>query len=624
MKASKIYKSMTKKQRKLFIRIIVSLVLAVPCFLIPEEFHLIRAFAFLVPYLVVGYDILLKALKNIVKGQVFDENFLMAIATVGAYALTEFSEAVMVMLLYQAGELFQSYAVSRSRRSISALMDIRPDYANLLLPDGKFEQVAPEKVKVGEMIIIKSGEKIPLDCTVVSGVSEIDTSSLTGESALRTVEKGNCLTSGCVNISGTLTARVDKCFGESTVSKILELTENSAARKSKSENFITKFARYYTPAVCLCALLMAGIPTLLFGNFFVYLKSALIFLVVSCPCALVISVPLSFFSGIGCASKHGILVKGAGFIEKAAKLDKIIFDKTGTLTQGYFSVTGSKISPDFSYESVINFAAKAEYFSDHPLAKALKRELPEITSDGVSDTKQIIGKGVYAKIDGKEVYVGNKALMKQIGIDVSEDENIATALYVAVDKRLAGTIYVEDKVKDDAAKSLELIKKNGISTTVMLTGDREVVGKHIANKLGIDKAYFELLPDDKVRIAESIISERENGKQTGYVGDGINDAPVLSIADVGFAMGGLGSDAAIEAADIVLMDDKLSKLPLTMKIAKKTMRIVMQNIVFAIGVKLAVMVITIFGFSSMWLAIFADVGVSVIAILNAIRTFNIK
>ena len=619
------WKSMTKKQKKLFKRILFAALLVVPCFFIPDRYLYLRAAAFAIPYVVAGYDILLKAVKNIRSGQIFDENFLMGIATVGAYALGEFSEAVMVVILYQAGELFQSLAVSRSRRSIAALMDIRPDYANLCGPDGSYEAVSPEKVKIGDEILIKSGEKIPLDCKILSGVSEIDTSSLTGESLPREAAPGDTLISGCVNISGTLRATVTKTFGESTVSKILELTEHSASRKSKSENFITKFAKYYTPTVCALALWMAVIPTLFTGNFAAHLKSALIFLVVSCPCALVISVPLSFFCGIGCASKNGILVKGAGFVEGLSKLDTVIFDKTGTLTEGRFTVTHVACEPGYDEKTLLRLAAGAEYYSDHPIASAVKRAFPIDSSGAPADAVQIVGKGVSAQIDGKKVLVGNRALMEEHGFAPAKTERPETALYVAEGEAFAGVIYVSDTLKPDAAAALAELKKRGVRRTVMLTGDKQTVGDAIATSLGIDEAHCELLPADKVAHAETILTRREPGKLVAYVGDGVNDAPVLARADVGIAMGGLGSDAAIEAADVVLMDDKPSKLPLALSIARKTMRIVRQNIIFAIGVKAAVMLLTAAGLAdSMWLAIFADVGVSVLAILNALRTFRIR
>jgi len=618
-------KNMTKKQKKLFFRIITAVLLALPCFFIPEKYIIIRAIAFLIPYAVAGHDIIFKAIRNIKNGQIFDENLLMGIATIGAYGLGEFSEAVMVVLLYQAGELFQSCAVSRSRKSIAALMDIRPDYANILKDDGSYDTVSPESVNIGDIILIKSGEKIPLDCIVTEGISEIDTASLTGEALPRSVSTGDTLISGSVNISGTLRARVVKTFGDSTVSKILELTENSAERKSKSENFITKFARYYTPVVCVLALCMAVIPTLIDGNFSANLKSALIFLVVSCPCALVISVPLSFFCGIGCASKNGILIKGANYIEALSDVDTVIFDKTGTLTCGKFKVVSVECACNISESEVIQLAAAAEYYSDHPIALALKCYTDSSFAENISESRQIIGKGVYAKVDGKAVYVGNYELMKDAGIVCEKAKSIHTPLYVAHDGRLCGIIFISDAIKSETKDALIKLKEAGIKRTVMLTGDKKAVAENISSSVGITEIHCELLPNDKVQIAEAIIKNRKNKKKTAFVGDGINDAPVLSVADVGIAMGALGSDAAIEASDVVIMDDKLTKLPTAIKIAKKTMGIVRQNIVFAIGIKLAVMILSALHITSnMWLAIFADVGVAVLAILNALRTFNIK
>lgn len=618
-------KKMTKKQKKMLYRILISVILLIPCLFIPEKYTLIRAIVFLLPYGIAGYDVILKACRNIRCGQIFDENFLMALATVGAYGLGEYFEAVMVVILYQAGELFQSCAVSHSRKSIAALMDIRPDYANLIKEDGTFETVSPESVKIGDRILIKSGEKIPLDCTVVSGTSEIDVSSLTGESVPVSVKAGDAIVSGSVNINGTLYAEATRLFGESTVSKILELTENSAERKSKSENFITKFAKYYTPIVCALALCMAVIPTLLFGNFSSNLKSALIFLVVSCPCALVISVPLSFFCGMGCASQNGILIKGGNYIEALSKTETIIFDKTGTLTVGKFEVINIEPHGEFTDEELLHYAAKAEYFSEHPIAAALKNAVPGINSDGIGENRQIIGKGIYAEVDKNKVYVGNAALMADNSIEFTESNRKETPLYVAVNGKFAGTVYVSDKIKADAQTAFAKLSKLGVKKTVMLTGDKSRIGEDVGNELGINEIHCELLPEDKVALAEKIIGKTASGKSTAYVGDGINDAPVLSRADIGIAMGGIGSDAAIEAADVVLMDDSLLKLPIALSIAKKNMRIVKENIVFAIGIKISVMLLSALGISSsMWLAIFADVGVCVLAILNALRTFKIK
>ena len=613
---------MTRKQKKMLIRIIAASVILIACFFIPDENEILRAIAFFVPYAIAGYDIVIKAAKNIRNGQIFDENLLMGIATIGAYGLREYSEAVMVVILYQAGELFQSMAVSRSRKSISELMDIRPDYANLALEDGSYKTVSPEQVCVGDKILIKSGEKIPLDCVITDGESEIDTSSITGESVPRAAKVGDEIVSGCVNISGTLTARVTKTFGESTVSKILELTENNAQRKSKSEKFITRFARVYTPTVVALAVCMAVIPTLIFGNFSAHLKSALIFLVISCPCALVISVPLSFFCGIGCASKNGILIKGANYVESLSGVGRIIFDKTGTLTSGKFEVTDVICQSGFDRDEILTLASMAEFYSDHPIALAVKSAMPFDSSDGISSSRQIIGKGVYADIDGQSVYVGNAALMSDIGVVCMEYDGAKTALHVAADGKYAGTLLISDTVKDGAKEALASLRRRGVKEMIMLTGDRKEVGEDVAEKIGLDSVRSNLLPEDKVRIAEEIMSASDS--TTAYVGDGINDAPVLSVADVGIAMGAMGSDAAIEAADIVLMDDSLSKLDTAFAISKKTLRIVKQNIVFAIGVKVLIMLLSAVGFANMWMAIFADVGVSVIAILNALRTFNIK
>ena len=618
------YKSMTKKQKKMFKRIILAAFFTLPCFFIPEKYLLVRGIAFLVSYAIAGNDIIFKALRNIKNGQIFDENLLMCIATIGAYTLAEFSEAVMVVLLYQVGELFQSCAVSKSRKSIAALMDIRPDYANIIKDDGSYDTVNPESINIGDIILIKSGERIPLDCEITEGSSEVDTSSLTGESVPSSVNTGDLLISGSVNISGMLKAKVIKTYGDSTVSKILELTEHCAERKSKSVNFIAKFARYYTPIVCILALCMAIIPTALGGSFAANLKRSLIFLVVSCPCALVISVPLSFFCGIGCASKNGILIKGANYIEALAGVDTVIFDKTGTLTCGKFSVVSVESYNNYAEKDILRLAAAAEFYSDHPIAMALKSYAEASYTKNISESHHIIGKGVYAKYKEANIYVGNSELMHQIGIPCDSTSNAYTQLYVAINENLIGTIHIADSIKPDTEDALDKLKNSGIKHTVMLTGDKKAVAESIAALLGISEVHSELLPGDKVRIAEEIIKSNKK-KKTVFAGDGINDAPVLSIADVGIAMGAMGSDAAIEAADVVIMDDKLSKIPTTLRISKKTMSIVYQNIVLAIGIKVAVMILSAFGITdSMWLAIFADVGVAIIAILNALRTFHIK
>ena len=614
---------MTKKQKKLLYRIIISLVLFLLCIFIPEEYALVRALAFLAPYIVVGYDVIKKAALNIASGRIFDENFLMLAATLGAYALKEYSEAVMVLILYQIGELFQSCAVSKTRKSITALMDIRPDYANRVEENGEINVVSPEEISVGDVILIKSGERIPVDCVVLKGESYIDTVSLTGEASPVAVKEDSRLTSGCVNISGTLYARVLKPYSESTVAKILELTEKSAEKKSKSENFITKFAKYYTPAVCLLAVLIVLIPTLIYGDFASHVKSGLIFLVVSCPCALVISVPLSFFCGIGGASKNGILIKGAVYIEALSKLKTVIFDKTGTLTKGKFEVSEIRSANGFTEKELLYYAAAAEKYSGHPIAAALRNNA-DISGAVVENAEQSVGKGIRALVDGKNISVGNKTLMYDENIEFEEFKGEGTAAYVSVSGVYAGVIAVKDMIKDGAKEALETLKKYG-AEPVMLTGDKESSGKSVARELGIEKAYFEPLPADKVGIAEIIISENKAEKRiTAFAGDGINDAPVLTASDVGIAMGVIGSDAAIEASNVVLMDDNLSKIPLAIKISAKTMKIVKQNIFFALAVKAAVMILSVMGLANMWLAIFADVGTAFLAILNAIRALKIK
>ena len=613
---------MTKKQKKLLYRIIISLVLFLACIFIPEEYGLLRALAFLAPYIVVGYDVVKKAVLNIASGRVFDENFLMLAATLGAYALKEYSEAVMVLILYQIGELFQSCAVSKTRKSVTALMDIRPDYANKVTENEEIKVVSPEEISVGDVILIKSGERIPVDCVVTKGESYIDTAALTGEASPVAVKEGIRLTSGCVNISGTLYAKVIKPYSESTVAKILELTEKSAEKKSKSENFITKFAKYYTPAVCLLAVLIVLIPTLIYGDFASHVKSGLIFLVVSCPCALVISVPLSFFCGIGGASKNGILIKGAVYIEALSKIKTVIFDKTGTLTKGKFELSETKTANGFTEKELLYYAAAAEKYSGHPIAAVLRNNA-DISGAVVENAEQSVGKGIRALVDGRKVNVGNKTLMSDEKIEFEDYSGTGTAVYVSVDGIYAGIIAVKDMIKDGAKDALSTLKKYGVEP-VMLTGDKESSGKAVSLELGIEKAYYELLPADKVEIAEKIISEnRAENKITAFAGDGINDAPVLSASDVGIAMGVIGSDAAIEASNVVLMDDNLSKIPLAIKISAKTMRIVKQNIVFALAVKAAVMILSVMGLANMWLAVFGDVGVAVIAILNAMRTERI-
>ncbi len=612
---------MTGKQKKMLARILASAVLLIAAAFVPAK-GWARLILFLVPYGVIGWDVLWRAVRNISHGQVFDENFLMSIATVGAFFTGEYPEAVAVMLFYQVGELFQSYAVGRSRQSISALMDIRPDYANLE-KDGELIQVDPEEVQIGQEIVVKAGEKIPLDGVVVEGSSLIDTSSLTGESLPREVHAGSDIISGCVNQSGLLKVRVTKEFGESTVAKILDLVENSSSKKAKAENFITKFARYYTPFVVLGAALLAVIPPLfLNGAWSEWIHRALIFLVISCPCALVISVPLSFFGGIGGASKQGILVKGSNYLEALAKTQIVVFDKTGTLTKGSFQVTA--VHPDkVSKRQLLEFAALAECYSDHPISRSLKEAYDcEPDRSRVRDVKEISGHGVQAVVDGKQISAGNNKLMQQIGAEWRECHHAGTIVHVAVDGEYAGHIVISDQVKEDSEEAIAALKRQGISKTVMLTGDAKSVGEKVAAQLGLDEVHAELLPGDKVEQVEALLRQKTGAGQLAFVGDGINDAPVLSRADIGIAMGGLGSDAAIEAADIVLMDDKPSKIALAIKISQKTLRIVRQNIIFALSVKALVLFLGAVGAANMWEAVFADVGVSVIAILNATRALK--
>ena len=578
---------------------------------------------YLIPYLIIGWDVLWRAVRNIAHGQVFDENFLMALATVGALAIGEFPEAVFVMLFYQVGELFQSYAVDQSRKSITALMDIRPDYANMEGPDGQLEQVDPEDVAVGDTIIIKAGERIPLDGVVLEGSSTVDTAALTGESLPRQVESGDDVISGCVNLSGLLKVRVTKAFEESTVAKILDLVENSASKKAKAENFITKFARYYTPIVVLAAVALAFLPPLLTSIQWVdSIQRALNFLVVSCPCALVISVPLSFFGGIGGASKDGILVKGGNYLEVLARTEIVVFDKTGTLTRGVFNVTA--IHPDHCDQGqLLELAALAECWSDHPISRSLKEAYGrEMDSSRVSSVEEVAGRGVKAVVDGHTICAGNDKLMEDIGVSWHPCHRVGTTVHVASDGVYLGHIVISDEVKPDAKEAVAALKAAGVRKTVMLTGDAQAVGEDVAKQLGLDEVHTQLLPADKVERVEELLKEVSPKGALAFVGDGINDAPVLSRADIGIAMGGLGSDAAIEAADIVLMDDKPSKIAHAIRIARRTLSIVRQNIVFALAVKLLVLVLSAVGLVSMWAAVFADVGVSVIAILNAMRALK--
>ena len=612
---------MSKKQKKTLVRIILSAVLLVAAALIPVG-GIVKLVLFLIPYAVIGWDVLWKAIRNIAHGQVFDENFLMAIATVGAFALGEYPEGVAVMLFYQVGELFQSYAVGRSRQSIAALMDIRPDYANIE-QDGKLVQVDPEDVAVGDTIVIKAGEKIPLDGVVLEGSSAVDTAALTGESLPRDVDPGDDVVSGCINQSGLLKVRVTKVFGESTVAKILDLVENSSSKKARAENFITRFARYYTPVVVIGAVLLAVLPPLLFGgDWSDWLQRALIFLVISCPCALVISVPLSFFGGIGGASKQGILVKGSNYLEALAKTETVVFDKTGTLTKGTFQVTA--VHPDrISKGELLELAALAESYSEHPISRSLREAYQKpVDASRVTDVEEISGHGVRAKVDGHDVYAGNGKWMDRIGASWRNCHRTGTVVHVAVDGEYAGHIVISDAVKPDAAAAIEALKREGVKKTVMLTGDVKAVGEAVAREIGIDEVHAELLPGDKVDQVERLLKNTSGKGKLAFVGDGINDAPVLSRADIGIAMGGLGSDAAIEAADIVLMVDKPSKLAVAVRISRKTLRIVRQNIVFALGIKLLFLALGAFGMANMWEAVFADVGVSVLAILNASRALR--
>lgn len=612
---------MSKKQKRMLFRVLASAVLFAVALLLPTEGWL-RLFTFLIPYAVIAWDVLWRAVRNIAHGQVFDENFLMSLATVGALATGEYPEAVFVMLFYQVGELFQSYAVDQSRKSITSLMDIRPDYANIEV-DGQLRQVDPEDVAVGDTIVIKAGERIPLDGVVLEGTSNVDTAALTGESLPREAQPGDDVISGCVNLSGLLRVRVTKAFEESTVAKILDLVENSSSKKAKAENFITKFARYYTPAVVLAAVALALLPPLFTSIQWVdSIQRALNFLVVSCPCALVISVPLSFFGGIGGASKNGILVKGGNYLEVLAKTELVVFDKTGTLTRGVFNVTA--IHPDHCGEvQLLELAALAESYSDHPISRSLKEAYgKELDASRVSNVEELSGRGVRATVDGRQICAGNDKLMEDIGVSWHPCHRVGTTVHVASDGVYLGHIVISDEVKPDAKEAITALKACGVRRTVMLTGDAKAVGESVAQELGLDEVHTQLLPADKVTRVEALLGEVSPKGALAFVGDGINDAPVLSRADIGIAMGGLGSDAAIEAADIVLMDDKPSKLADAIRIARRTLAIVRQNIVFALAVKFLVLALSAAGVANMWEAVFADVGVSVIAILNAMRALK--
>ena len=626
---------MNKKQKKMMTRIIIAAVLLVVLHFIPIT-GIPRFICYLAIYLEIGYDILKKAFKGIKNGQVFDENFLMALATVGAFGLAvyeksgDYNEAIAVMLFYQIGELFQSYAVGKSRRNISELMDIRPDYANIE-KDGKLEQVDPDEVEIGSMIVVQPGEKVPIDGVIIEGSTTLNTSALTGESLPRNAKPGDEIISGCINMTGVLRIRTTKEFGESTVSRILELVENSSSRKSRSENFISKFARYYTPAVCYGALALALLPpivNLLFlhnpAQWGQWVYRALTFLVISCPCALVISIPLSFFAGIGGASNAGVLVKGSNYLETLAQTKYVVFDKTGTLTKGVFEVAGVHHNT-MEEAKILEYAALAESFSTHPISRSLKTAYgKEIDQNRVTDVEEISGNGVTAKVDGVSVAVGNAKLMKRIGVEAVECHQVGTVIHVAINGAYAGHILIADVPKPTSKEAIANLKKHGIKETVMLTGDIDKVAQQVAGELGVDRVYSELLPADKVTKVEELLAKKTAKEKLAFVGDGINDAPVLSRADIGIAMGALGSDAAIEAADVVLMDDDPQKIVKAIRIAKKCMRIVYENIYFAIGIKVICLILGAVGIANMWVAIFADVGVMVIAVLNAIRTLFVK
>ena len=614
---------MSRKQIQTLCRILAGAALLLAAVLIPAR-GILRLLLFLVPYLLAGGDVLWRALRNILRGQVFDENFLMAVATIGAFCIGEYPEAVLVMVFYQVGEWFQGYAVGRSRSSIAALMDIRPDHANLETPDG-LRQADPEEIAVGDVIVVKSGERIPLDGTVLEGRSTVDTAALTGESLPRETGPGDAVISGCINIGGLLRVRVSKPYGESTVAKILDLVENSSSKKARAENFITRFARIYTPLVVMAAGLLAVLPPLLFQEAWgIWIQRALIFLVISCPCALVISIPLGFFGGIGGASRRGILVKGSNYLEALSRAEIVVFDKTGTLTKGTFTVTA--VHPDILPEDrLLELAALAESYSDHPISRSLREAYhKEIDASRVTGTEDIPGHGVSARVDGRLVQAGSGKLMERMGIPYRNCHRTGTIVHVAVDGEYAGHIVIADEIKPDAADAVAALKSQGVRKTVMLTGDQPAVGESVAEALGIDEVHAGLLPADKVDHVEQLLGEKHGRGTLAFVGDGINDAPVLSRADIGIAMGALGSDAAIEAADVVLMDDKPSKIADAIRISRKTRRIVQQNIVFALGVKLLVLVLGACGVASMWAAVFADVGVSVLAILNAMRALRVE
>ena len=621
---------MNKKQKKVFTRIIVAAVLMVVLSLLPIDGWL-KFGLFMIPYLVIGHDILLKAWKGILNRQVFDENFLMAVATIGAILLGDYKEGVAVMLFYQIGELFQSYAVGKSRRNISELMDIRPDYANIEKEDGTLEQVDPDEVGIGSVIVVQPGEKVPIDGVIEEGRTSLNTSALTGESLPREAGVGDEVISGCINMSGVLKIRTTKEFGESTVSKILDMVENASSKKSRSENFISKFAKYYTPAVCYGALALAILPPLVrlmflgmtpeWGD---WVMRALTFLVISCPCALVISIPLSFFAGIGGASNAGVLVKGSNYLETLSQTKYVVFDKTGTMTQGVFEVSGVHHS-SMDTEKLLEYAALAECHSSHPISKSLKKAYGKpLDPSRVTDVEEISGNGVTAKVDGVRVAAGNSKLMEKLGVDCMECHSVGTVVHMAVNGKYAGHILISDQIKPHAKEAIAALKKCGVKKTIMLTGDRREAARQVAEELGIDEVHSELLPGDKVAQVEKLLDEKGEKEKLAFVGDGINDAPVLSRADIGIAMGALGSDAAIEAADIVLMDDDPLKISKAIRISRKCLRIVYENIYFAIGVKVVCLILGALGIANMWAAIFADVGVMIIAVLNAIRALNVK
>ena len=611
--------------KKKLTKIIIALILFIFSMVIKFENVWINNAIFVTSYIIVGFEIIRKALRNIIRGKVFDENFLMSVATIGAFGIGEFPEAVAVMLFYQIGELFQSCAVDKSRKSIASLMDIRPDYANVYR-NGKVEKVNPDEVRIGETIVVKPGEKIPLDGIILEGKSTLDTKALTGESIPREVIEKNEVLSGCINLNGVIKIEVTKEYKESTVSKILDLVENASSKKSKSENFITKFAKYYTPIVVIIAAILAILPPLLISgqNFSDWIYRALSFLVVSCPCALVISIPLSFFSGIGGASKIGILIKGSNYLEALSNVEKVVFDKTGTLTKGVFEV--QKVNAvEITKDELLKMAAYSEYYSNHPISKSIKKAYgKEIDEKKIIKAQELSGLGISARIEEQDILIGNEKLMNENQIAFTKCNEVGTTLYVAIERKYVGYILIADTIKEDSKKAIEDLKKNNIKQTVMLTGDRKQVGEAVSKELGLDNVYAELLPDGKVEKIEELLKEKSEKGKLAFVGDGINDAPVLALADIGIAMGGLGADSAIEAADIVIMTDEPSKIVKAIKLSKKTMRIVKENIIFAISIKVAVLILAAFGISTMWEAVFADVGVSVIAIINALRILRVK